>query len=237
MDSGKNKSINNNPEFDAVSSKYQKYLQRGLSLSGENSNYFAQKRVRHMIKFGASDFRCRSIMDFGCGTGGNIESLLKVFEPKKLVAVDISYSSLKIVKETFKDQCVITQSPSSLNPNSNFDFCFSNGVFHHIPPKERKENARTIFESIKPGGHFYFWENNPWNPGTHWVMSRISFDRNAIKIFPSQAVKLLKEVGFKVNLVHYLFIFPRFLAFLRPIEKILKRLPIGCQYLVLAQKV
>ena len=62
------------------------------------------------------------------------------------------------------------------------------------------------------------------------------FDQNAVKIFPHQAVKLLQDVGFEIKLIHYLFIFPRFLKILRPFERLALRVPFGCQYLVLAQK-
>tara|TARA_B100001057_G_scaffold490544_1_gene579037 strand:- start:499 stop:1224 length:726 start_codon:yes stop_codon:yes gene_type:complete len=223
-------------EFDEVSSNYEKHLGRGLSLSGENSCYFARRRIEHMFSIGKSDSGCRAIMDFGSGTGGSVGDLLEIFRPKTLTAVDVSEQSLKILKGNYNTPRVIIESPSSLHPNSNFDFCFTNGVFHHIPPSERKQNAKIIYDSIKSGGHLYFWENNPWNPATHWVMSRILFDQNAIKVFPHQAVKLLHEVGFQVELIHYLFIFPNFLRLFRPLEKLMKNFPIGCQYLLLAKK-
>jgi hypothetical protein len=49
-------------------------------------------------------------------------------------------------------------------------------------------------------------ENNPWNPGTRYVMSRIPFDRDAIPLTPSAARHLLKRAalrpanGFSVDL-------------------------------------
>ena len=183
------------------------------------------------------DAKSETIMDYGCGTGGSVRYLLDAFTPQKLIAVDISEKSLCILKTRYGTQQVIAQSPPSLEPGDNCDLCFCNGVFHHILPKNRQQIAKIIYDSLQSGGYFYFWENNPWNPATHWVMSRIHFDRNAVKIFPHQAVKLLQKVGFKVKLIHYLFIFPKSLSFLRPMEKILRRFPLGCQYLVLAQKI
>jgi len=225
-------------EFDEVSPNYEEVLSRGISLSGENSDYFARNRVDHTAKLHVGiDAKSETIMDYGCGTGGSVRYLLDAFTPQKLIAVDISEKSLCILKTRHNTQQVITQSPPSLKPDSNCHLCFCNGVFHHILPKDRQHTAKIIYDSLQSGGYFYFWENNPWNPATHWVMSRIPFDRNAIKIFPHQAVKLLQKVGFKVKLIHYLFIFPKFLSFLRPMEKILRRFPLGCQYLVLAQKI
>ena len=224
-------------EFDVVSPKYKEELNRGISLSGENSDYFAFKRVEHTAKLHASiHAKSETIMDYGCGTGGSVSHLLNAFNPKKLTAVDTTEKSLVILKRRYDDKHVITQSLQSLKPESNFDLCFCNGVFHHILPKVREYSANIIYDSIKSGGFFYFWENNPWNPATHWVMSRISFDRKAVKIFPHQAVNLLQKVGFEIKLINYMFIFPRFLKILRPIERFTLRLPLGCQYLVLAHK-
>ena len=224
-------------EFDEVSANYEEILSRGLSLSGENSDYFANKRVEHMAKLQAGiNAKSETIMDYGCGTGGSVRYLLDTFNPKKLIAVDVSEKSLGILKARHKNQQVITKSISSLEPESNCDLCFCNGVFHHILPKDREYAAKTIYDSLQNEGYFYFWENNPLNPATHWVMSRIPFDRNAVKIFPHQAVKLLQKVGFKIKLIHYMFIFPRFLRILRPIERFTLRFPFGCQYLVQAQK-
>ena len=60
-------------EFDQVSENYENVLNRGISLSGENSNYFASNRVAHMAKI-HSDIHAKSetIMDYGCGTGGSV---------------------------------------------------------------------------------------------------------------------------------------------------------------------
>ena len=61
------------------------------------------------------------------------------------------------------------------------DLAYSNGTFHHIPPAKRMDALGFIFQRLKPGGIFALWENNPWNPGTRWVIeSRIPFDRDAI---------------------------------------------------------
>src|SRR3954470_18799734 len=76
-------------------------------------------------------------------------------------------------------------------PDGAFDLAFTNGVFHHIVPSERSECLRAVGRALRPGGLFAFWENNPWNPGTQFVMSRCAFDEHAIKISPWQAKKML----------------------------------------------
>ena len=224
-------------EFDEVSTNYEEALNYGISLSGENADYFASNRVEHVAKL-HTDVHAKSetIMDYGCGTGGSVRYLLDAFTPKRLFAVDVSEKSLGILKTRHHTQQVIAKNLTTLEPESNCDLCFCNGVFHHILPKDREQAAKIIYDSLQSGSYFYFWENNPWNPATHWVMSRIPFDKNAVKIFPHQAVNLLQKVGFEIKLIHYKFIFPRFLKIFRPIERLAFRIPIGCQYLIQAQK-
>jgi len=57
---------------------------------------------------------------------------------------------------------------------------------------------KNILGALKPGGLFAFWENNPWNPGTRIVMSRIPFDRDAEIISPPAAKRLLRRAGFSI---------------------------------------
>ena len=67
-------------------------------------------------------------------------------------------------------------------------------------------------------------------------MSKIPFDKDALKIFPHTAVNLLTSCGFQIVGLRYFFIFPKFLKFLRFIEPSLSRLPFGAQYLIIAKK-
>jgi len=124
---------------------------------------------------------------------------------------------------------------SEWTPDATIDLAFTNGVFHHIPPAERKDCLAAVRRSLRPGGLFAFWENNPWNPGTRYVMSNCAFDEHAITLSPREAQGLLSEAGFKILRLDSLFYFPRQLGFLRPIERWLHSLPLGGQYLVLCQ--
>jgi hypothetical protein len=83
---------------------------------------------------------------------------------------------------------------------------------------------------------FAFWENNPWNPGTRYIMSRVAFDRGAITLTPPQSRALLRRAGFEVLRTDFLFLFPAMLRALRWIEPLASALPLGGQYLVLGRK-
>jgi hypothetical protein len=118
----------------------------------------------------------------------------------------------------------------------DIDAAYCNGVFHHIAPSQCIPALRLIYESLRPGGTFSFWENNPWNPGTNYVMSRCAFDKDAKKISPVKACRIIRASGFKILRVDYLFFFPHALRGLRGLENALRKIPLGGQYQVLCHK-
>ena len=115
-----------------------------------------------------------------------------------------------------------------------FDLIFCNGVFHHILPSDRAEVLTMIRNRLNPRGIFALWENNPWNPGTRIIMSRIPFDRDAVTITPPEAERLAESAEFQILWRTHAFVFPSALRFLRWLEPLLSGLPLGAQYMVLA---
>jgi hypothetical protein len=88
---------------------------------------------------------------------------------------------------------------------------------------------------MAPGGTFALWENNSWNPGARWVMSRIPFDRDAVMLSPSGAARMLKGAGFEILSLDFAFVFPKRLRWARPLERGLCKLPLGAQYQLLCR--
>jgi SAM-dependent methyltransferase len=225
-----------NSEFDEFSDCYEASLTKGLQLSGESPQYFAELRVawvQNLLQ------RCgkapKRILDFGCGTGGSVKHLLDAFTACSVTGVDPSSRSLQVARKNHDPAVTSFIAPEQV-PLAAYDLAFCNGVFHHILPADRSDSLKLLFDALIDGGCLAFWENNPWNPGTRMVMSRIPFDRDAITINPFAAVSLLKSARFEVIRRDSLFWFPRMLSRLRPLESLLVRIPLGAQYLVLCQK-
>jgi len=223
--------------FDLYAGEYDAALEMGISVSGEDKNYFANARVkylpRRLKKYDCVPLR---IVDFGCGTGSAIPFLIKFFPNAFVLGVEISSKSIELAKKLHKSSCVEFRQADSSWADGSFDLVFCNGVFHHIPPESRHHALMQIKDALKPNGLFAFWENNPWNPGTRIVMSRIPFDRDAETISPLAARSLLRKAGFSVTESTSTFYFPRILSLLRPLEGFLEKLPLGAQYLMLAKK-
>ena len=224
-------------EFDAFASQYDAALEQGISASGENKSYFAQGRLEWLARqLPTLEVRPENVLDFGCGTGSATPFLLSCLGAKSITGVDVSASSLEVAQRTHGSDQVKFGLCEAEQATSTFDLAFCNGVFHHIPLSERLEAVQFVYQALRPGGLFAFWENNPWNPATRYVMSRIPFDKDAITLSPPTASKLLRSAGFEVLRTDFLFIFPRFLSALRPLEPLVSRLPLGAQYQVLCRK-
>ncbi len=222
--------------FDDFEEAYDESLQKGLALSGEDKNYFARERVLQVGQALGSRPAGR-ILDYGCGTGSATPWLLALPGAKAVTGTDPSEKSLARARIFWTDGRVKFVNLKGLEGEGGFDTAFTNGVFHHIPPLDRRAALKAVFSSLRENGMFFFWENNPWNPGTRWVMSRIPFDREAILLWPNSAARLLRATGFTVLGIRHYFIFPRFLKIFRFLEPALARIPLGAQYMIAAQKV
>jgi SAM-dependent methyltransferase len=222
--------------FDRFHADYDAALARGLSVSGEDKLYFARERVAFLARcLEALGHHPDSVLDFGCGTGTAVPFLLHDLGAQRVVGVDASERSLEVARRTYGSARVTFLSADRFAPDAGFSLAFCNGVFHHVPPSERSGVARMVRDSLKPGGLFSLWDNNPWNPGARYVMWRIPFDRDAVMLSPREARRLLVGEGFEIVRVDHLFVFPRFLRGLRPLERTLSPLPLGAQFQVLAR--
>lgn len=227
-------------EFDRYAEEYDSALAQGISVSGEDKNFFAKGRIawtaQYVGKHTAPDAPL-AVLDYGCGTGSATPFLVSDMGADRVVGVDISPASIRVAQRDHADVRAAYYSLTDYQPVAEMDGVFTNGVFHHIPVAERQAAMEYVYRSLKPGGWFALWENNWLSPATRYVMSRCPFDSDAIPLTPRTAhTMLLDHGGFEIVRTDFLFIFPRILKFLRPLEAKLSGLPIGTQYQVLCRK-
>jgi len=224
-------------QFDIFVESYDQALDRGISVSGEGRDYFAKGRVSFLADcLRALSFAPRRVLDFGCGRGTTAAFLIQYLRPEAFWGLDVSEESIAFARRTPRTVQARFESLKEYKPSGDIDLIYSNGTFHHIPPEQRRAAVELVWRSLRPGGIFALWENNPWNLGTRYVMSKIPFDRDAVTLSAPEARRMLRAATFAVKSTDFLFIFPRALKFLRPLESRLSRLPLGAQYQVLAFK-
>ena len=177
--------------------------------------------------------RAHAVCDYGCGTGDTVPLLRELLGAERLLGLDSSQASLGEARRCHALPGVVWAPPNDATLGAGagqYDLAYCNGVFHHIPPTERLACARQVLQLLRPGGLWFFWENNPYNPGTRWVMSRIPFDRDAITLRPAEARRLGAQAGGRWLETSYHFYFPKFLRALRRAEPWLRALPLGREY-------
>jgi SAM-dependent methyltransferase len=224
--------------FDEYAAAYEQALANAIAPSGESREYFAKGRVawlkRCLVEL---DEPIGTILDFGCGDGATTPLLLRAFGAEFAVGVDVSAKSLEIARKHRDSDRIRYESLEEFRPPGNIDLAYCNGVFHHIEPVRRGEALDLVHRTLRPGGFFSLWENNAWSIATRYVMSRCTFDRDAILLSPPEARASLRRAGFEILRTDFRFVFPRFLRAVRKVEDWVFRIPLGTQYQVLCRKV
>jgi SAM-dependent methyltransferase len=160
-----------------------------------------------------------------------------MFAPAEVTGVDTSIKVLETARQRNGGTGVRFMTLDELPDDvAAYDLCYVNGVFHHIPPRERRDALALIRRVLRPGGLLALFENNPWNVGARMVMARIPFDRDAHMLSPRLTATLLREEGFEILHTGSLFFFPRALKVLRCLERPLGPTRLGAQYLVLGAR-
>ena len=223
-------------EFDEFAAGYNDYVDQSLKLSGEDCVYFARKRMQILLEsiINERHFNLYALLDFGCGTG-NFYPIVTVHTPSiRYLGVDVSSESIDIAQKKYSSSCFSLM--ADFEPDASFPVAYCNGVFHHIDPEKRADAVRCVYDSLSVGGIFSFWENNPYNLGTRYIMSRNPFDKNAVLVSYKSAEQMLKEQGFRILRTDFYFYFPAILKSFRRFEFLFKKFPFGAQYQVLAIK-
>ena len=227
----------NDGAFETDFTAYERDLARGLAVSGEGRSYFARGRLQVLrARLHALGLATPTLLDFGCGDGSSTALYHELLEVQSVTGVDRSRELLGAARAHHAGEHDEFREDHELPPTPAFDGAFSNGVFHHLALEDREPAARYVFERLRPGAWFALCENNPWNPGTRWVMSRIEFDKDAILLSANRARSILMAAGFQIASTDSLFFFPHSLRWLRGLEPRLRSVPFGAQYMVLARK-
>ena len=174
-------------------------------------------------------------MDFGCGIGSAVPDFFDILGIVSLLGVDTSLKSVEVARHKFAGRATF-EAIGRFQPKEQFDIAFCNGAFHHIPLRSRATAVAFVHRALRPGGLFAFWENNPWNPGTRYIMSRIPCDRDAVTLTTQEARQILQAGGFEILRTDFLFVFPRVLKHFRWIEPKICKFPLGAQYQILCRK-
>ena len=112
-----------------------------------------------------NETKAKYVLDFGCGTG-NFTGKVINFNPKKIVAVDISEEAIKKAKNNSNQNSenieyrVENCEDLSLNSDS-FDIAYGSGILHHLNLNKSLSELKRI---LKKDGKIIFIEPMATNP-------------------------------------------------------------------------
>ena len=224
-------------EFDKYASDYTSMHAQNVKASGYEPAFFDEYKIkeihRRLQSLGIAQKELH-ILNFGCGIGKSEPLLVKYFPYASIVGADVSEDSLLLAKKANPNiKNVRWEVLSETGPipfADTFDIIFIANVFHHIPHSEHLRIMQDLRKHLRPNGILYMFEHNPWNPITVKTIKDCPFDIDAVLLSPSYAGTLFKKSGFTHSTRRFTLFFPAFVGFLRPLEPLLNRLPIGAQY-------
>lgn len=225
--------------FDSWAGGYQALLSRSVKLSGEGAEYFVRYKLERIRRL------CRSfppghILDVGCGVGLLTELLGRSFPSTRVTGLDLSSKSLDQAASRCAGLPNVafhvydgTTLPSGVE---GANLVLLANVLHHVEPVARLRFLEGIvLPALLPEGRVVVFEHNPYNPITRLVVRFCPFDHDARLLTLSATVTLLRQCRLRVLQRDYIVFFPRFLWFLRGLERHMGRLPVGAQYMVVGQ--
>ena len=216
-------------EFDAVASNYRELVDESIQMTGENSEYFAAYKAsyiaRNVVKPGVG-----KILDYGCGVGQLAMQLKRRLPEKQIDGFDVSETSLERIEPALRSQGVFTSRAQGLE--GDYEIVLLANVLHHVKTGERREVISEAASHVGPGGRMVIFEHNPLNPLTRRAVSRCPFDEGVV-LLPSGEVRALCASVLRAPRMDYIVFFPRWLAWLRPLERFLGWCPAGAQHVTI----
>ena len=224
------------PEFDRYAPSYAELLDDPIrNRFAQDPLHFYRRKwllLEELLKRAGVTLRTQRWLDIGCGRGELLEIAGSYFA--QAVGCDPSAGMLSS-QPSFRthEQPSLVELPFE---DSSVDFVTAVCVYHHVHETARKLLTREIKRVLTPGGLCCIIEHNPWNPVTRAIVRRCPVDADAEILTARTTSRLLQEAGFQALSTDYFLYLPEGLLHrLGFLEGMLRRLPFGGQYAVLAR--
>lgn len=120
-----------------------------------------------------------TVIDIGCGDGGDCKLL--VTKVKKVVGIDINLSSKWAKIRNEQTDFSVADICNLPFPDESFDFTFEKDVLHHV--QNTAIASKEILRITKTGGHIICIEGNRYNPIFYFHMTLMKGHQHFTKTF------------------------------------------------------
>lgn len=161
------------------------------------------KKILNFMKERIKNEESLTIADMGCGSGAFSSQMKKAYKNAHIIGVDISKGCIARAKRDFgKIEFVIDDVEKTKFKKDFFDVIWYSGTLHHFP--DFSKVAKEAFRILKPGGVFFSYDPNFYNPA-FWLYrhpsspfySNIGITSNERLLKASEIKNVFEKVGFK----------------------------------------
>jgi SAM-dependent methyltransferase len=222
-------------EFDRHAQSYEAEIENAIAFAGQPHARYLRAKTRRLLEVARRRLGGApgDVLDVGCGNGAMDRDL--VGDVGALHGVDVSGEMVERARAAVPEGDFLVYDGARLPyEDGRFDVAFAICVFHHIPRVERPALLAEMRRVTRPGGLVVVFEHNPWNPLTRKVVGSLELDADAELITLPSLVSGFRDADLAVSDREYMLFTPW--QALDRVERLLRRVPIGAQYLVGGQR-
>jgi SAM-dependent methyltransferase len=220
-------------DFDRYGETYEAAVDSAIAFAGQEHDFYIEAKARRLLELvlrHLGSTRPRAL-DVGCGVGLVDRHLSSAFE---LHGVDVSPAMVERARAANPGvEYAVSESRSLPHDDGAFDLAFAVCVLHHVEPADRLPLLGEMRRVARPGGLVAVFEHNPLNPLTRRVVRNCAFDEGVELIGRRELERLYRSAGLDVVGAEYLLFFPWRADAL---ERAIRRLPFGAQYVVAGRR-
>ena len=225
-------------EFDTYHDNYIETVQDSIGFSGLDHSFFQVSKalqLQDLVKNHFGSLKQARLLDVGCGVGALHPYITPLFS--EIHGVDVSAESIRKAKTTHPENIYMYYDGRKLPFEDNsFDMALAVCVMHHVPKVDWENFLSEQSRVVRSGGLICLIEHNPINPATRLSVARCPFDKDAILIGARQMRCRLRNAGLKDVKSNFFVFLPSNKTVFRKFERILRRVPLGAQYLAFGVK-
>jgi ubiquinone/menaquinone biosynthesis C-methylase UbiE len=219
--------------FDKYDKSFGTVVQSSIDFSGLPHSFFTAAKadaLRGLIATRLHGCPDLHMLDVGCGVGELHPFVQGMFG--RVCGADVSTASIDQARLRNPEVEYRAYAGETLPyDDAAFDLSIAICVLHHVPPPQRAGFLREMRRVVRPGGLVCLIEHNPLNPLTRLAVARCEFDRDAVLLHAGQTRALMADTDLHNIRSHYFLLLPSAAPLARRVERSLRHVPFGAQYI------
>jgi SAM-dependent methyltransferase len=221
-------------DFDDWKDFYTEAIERTVPFLPESHDFFVRTKADELLELVEDRLgppEEMHLLDVGCGIG--LVHPHMAGRTGRLEGADIAEGSIERARTSNPDVVYHLYDGHRLPYESGtVDVAYSMGVVHHVRPPDWGDFIAELVRVTRPGGLVAFVEPNMLNPVCRFAAPRCEFDKDANFLRATTLRRMARNAGLKDVAVRYILFVPFRMPCRRAIERRLRRLPLGAQYIV-----